>query len=406
MYIWPTNTRLVQLGLEKGRIVKKRALTILCAACLASGMAGSLHASGLVQTNPARKAPAYINSPGDFNEYPWFSYDGKLMFWTREKPAGSPQVIYVAYIKNWNQIANTGPGLTLPRLKTGPEDKFDDIQFWIEGDPLFEPGAEVRAYSLCTKPANRAPRSEVNQWVYTFTLYFSVRKPLNSAAFGRLYRSVDIEVAVNKSTFRADILTSLDAASFSQVVPPTSNTYNETEPFFSRDSRYFFWGSNEWRLGDVAEYIGPRSQCTQANQAQVEYPNLPRTGPGDYFAWRDQFNGPDGTRSTNYHTLVTMHTGRTALIFDQCQGQKRPSARDGWCQANNGRLSTTGFTANNDPTNIDDSGWGVNAIHGSPARRATHPAISGGQLGDGRWLLFYMRDRNIHYTKIEIVPDG
>lgn len=138
----------------------------------------------------------------------------------------------------------------------------------------------------------------------------------------------------------------------------------------------------------------------------MDYPNLPSSGSGDYFAWRDQYDGNLDTSRTNYHTLATMHTGRTALIFEECHGKVNGSARDNWCNANNERLSTTGFTANNSPTNIDDSGWGANAIHGSPARRASHPAISGSQLGDGSFLLFFMRDKAIHYTKVEIVPDN
>lgn len=386
--------------------MKRIASTTLITVCLAATLTAPLMASGLKQRNPARRASDYINSPGDFNEYPWFSYDGRLMFWTREDPPGSPQELYVAYIKNWDQIANIGPGLTMPRLKVGPDDEFHDIQDWIVGNPSFESASELRALSVCTKPQFRQRRNELNQWVYTFSLYFSVRRPASSANFGTLWRAQDIEVAVNKSTFRADILTTLSASSFTEVVPPPGNTFNETEPFFSRDGRFLFWGSNKWKAGDVAEYIGPRSACTQAMQTPVAFPTLPSSGPGDYFAWRDQYDGTFDTKTTNYHTLATMHTGRTALIFDQCSGKRRNSARDAWCAANNGRLSTTGFTANNDPSNIDDSGWGVNAIHGLPARRATHPAVSGPQLADGSFLLFYMRDRKIYYTKVEIVPDN
>ena len=390
--------------------MKKLVPTILCAAFLAAGLAGPLSASGLKQRNPARKAPTdTINHPGTYNEYPWFSYDGRLMFWTREDPRDSQQELYVAYIKNWNQIANKGPGATLPVLKVGPDDEFDDINLWINGNPAFEMGSELRALAVCTKRLHRQRRDESDQWVYPFSLYFSVRRPDDEAAPGQIFRTIDIEVAVNKSTFQADILTEFDtsssSSSFFPVVPPAGSTHNETEPFFSRDSRYFFWGSNKWTQGGVAEYIGPKRQCTQAMQTPVAYSTLPSTGPGDYFAWKDQYAGAGGTSRTNYHTLATKTSGQTALIFEECHGKTKGGGRDGWCQANNERLSTTGFDAGKTPTNIDDSGWDANAIHGdNPVRRASHPAISGPQLSDGSFLLFFMRDKAIFFTKVEIVP--
>lgn len=90
----------------------------LATAVILVTLAAPIQASGLRQTHPARLAPSTINSAGDFNEYPWFTYDGKLMFWTREDPPGSAQKLWAVYIKNRGQIITTpeGNNINLPGL--------------------------------------------------------------------------------------------------------------------------------------------------------------------------------------------------------------------------------------------------------------------------------------------------
>lgn len=369
---------------------------------------GLVHANGLRQSHPALLAGSIINnSPSDFNEYPWFSHDGKLMLWTRQEGGdGHPQELYITYVKNQQEIAGTLEGTALPPLDLAPSAEFEDIVEYVEDN--FPAGMELRAYALCTEEGYEQPQTigvgANARWRYRFWVYFSVGFPIQGSGSSRLYRAHRAWVTVNKTTYA---IASGVAEGFSEVVAGT--TANETEPFFSRNSEYFFWASNAWGgIGNVAHYIGPETlRCSQAMQTPKEYDTLPASGT-PRFSWRDQYidNGTYAsqrvkTSRTNYHTLVEKSSGRTALIFEECQGQvpcaqAGAGSRDCWCDDNNEFLSTTGFLANGQPSNIvDHPGGPINV------GRATHPAISGGQNADGSWLLFYMRGKKIWYTKVK-----
>lgn len=378
------------------------------------GLAAPGQASGLRQTHPARLAPTVINTyaQGHFNEYPWFTYDGKLMFWTRQASATAPQKLWAVYIKNRDEVAQApaGPNKTLPDLELGPAIGVSAINNWVRDQFVEGPGEgeiELRALAVCHEAGEELPLNQAakNRWRYLFDLYFSARAQGEEEP-GTLWRAHNLIADVDKTTFAIAIVAS--GLTFTEVVPQTTHPVdpsiiaNETEPAFSRDSRYFFWASNAWGgTGNMAHYIGPTTQCAQLMQAPKPYSTLPTAGPGSYFPWKDQYNQ---TSRTNYHTLIAMNTGRSALIFEECHGQTPGSARDNWCQANNELLSTTGFTANGQPSNIVDSGWwpaGQN-IHRGNGTRASHPAVSGGQnTADGSWIFFYMQGKKIYYTKLK-----
>ena len=386
---------------------------VLLTTFLMATLAEAAEVSGLRQTHPAKLAPSRINNGGgDFNEYPWFSYDGKLMFWTREDPAGSAQKLFLIYLQNRDQVAATpeGTGIHLPDLVVGRYTKLDAVNDWVRDTFVEDPGdpeVELRALAICHEPGEELPLDQPaqNRLRYRFSLYFSARAPGNPDP-GTLWRAHNLIADVNKSNF--DITIRSNGLTFDEVVPQTNHPVNpaiianETEPAFSRDSRFFFWASNAWGgSGNEAEYIGPTTQCQQLMQNPKPYSTLPTSGPGSYFKWKDQYAE---TSRTNYHTLIEMHTGRTALIFEECHAKNGGTARDDFCKANSDAFSTTGFTANGRPCNIVDSGWWFSGrnIHRGRNLRATHPAVSGGQyLGDGSWLFFYMQERKIYYTKLK-----
>lgn len=393
-------------------MIHRSTAAALSASFLLVALAVPCQGSGLRQTHPAKQAPSPINTAGDFNEYPWFTYDGKLMFWTREDPPGSAQRLWAVYIKNRGQIINKpeGFGTNLPALDLGPPMPLYQISNWVRDhfvEGQGEPEIELRALAICHKANQEQPfyQPAYNRYRYRFSLFFSARAP-GSGDPGTLWRAHDLIADVDASTFA--ITLDLGNVTWQEVVPQTTHPVdpsiiaNETEPAFSRDSRYFFWASNAWGgAGNAARYIGPHDQCGQLMQAPKPYSTLPASGSGSsYFPWKDQYAE---TSRTNYHTLIEMHTGRTALIFEECHGQT-PGARDTWCQNNNDLLSTTGFIANGQPSNIVDTGWwpsGKN-IHRGTGTRASHPAVSGGQnTADGSWLFFYMQGKRIYYTKLK-----
>ena len=399
--------------------------SVLCTLFLLASLADVAQASGLRQTHPAKKAPPRINTGNqDFNEYPWFTYDGKLMFWTREKPAGSPQKLWAIYIRNRDQIAATteavGPGQPnseLPDLDVGVYAPVVPINTWVEQNleqGSGQPPIELRSYAICHEPGDEMPANQNahNRWRYKLTIYFSARKPQMGAPAGKLYRANYLFAYVDKTT--QDVTFNGNFMNVTEVVPTTFNpwtgeTINETEPFFSRDSRYFFWAGSYGfgGMGLESHFMGSYDGCSQINQAPKPYQMLPTASGGPRFYWKDQYAGIADTAYTNYHTLAEMTNGRTALIFEECRG-KRAGARETWCTTapNNNTLSTTGFTAGGAPSNIDDQGWWPNnrRIHLGRGTRATHPAISGGQNSDGSWLLFYMQGKDIFYTKIKHKP--
>ena len=402
----------------------KRFMSIaLCTALLGPILASpSQAASRLRQTHPAKWVPNKINKANTYNEYPWFSHDGRLFFWTREEPIGSAQKLFVIYIQNFDEVWNApaeGPGVTLPPLDIGTYTEVDAVNDWVRDhfqEALGQGEIELRSYAICHEPGEEVPLNQPaqNRWRYRFSIYLAARTPQMSAPVGELWRFHNLIADVDKTTFDITIRTA--GSSQSPVVAPVFNPWipteqiNETEPYFSRDSRYFFWAGSYGfgGMGLESHYIGPYDGCSQLMQPPKPFQTLPTAAGGPRFYWKDQYAEPADTAYTNYHAMAEMGTGRTALIFTQCRA-KLLGARQSWCidPINDNLLSTTGFTANGVPSNIfvdeTNRNWtNRNLDINKPGRRVSHPAVAGPMNpADGTWLLFYMQGRRLRYAKVK-----
>ena len=377
------------------------ALLVLTSAFLPSpGRAG-----GLAQINPARQAPFIVNDPGtvgsmDHNEYPWFSRDGKLFFWTRqENPTPGTQWLWVSYFKNRNAVANAPAGTVLPALSLSTPVEMHDLNHHFLDH---HPGEEIKALAFCQETNPPQPEDLGNRKRYRFTLYLAVGPPTERK---QLYRAHRIVVVVRKSDQEitsVQVLGGISEAVPQTIRPTTGGIANETEPYMTENGKYLFWASNAWGgTGRVSHFIGPLSACTQLQQTPRPFNDL----PVGRFAWKDQYTtGPlhQRTSRTNYHSLISRQDAKTALIFEQCRGQTgcvpgQAGNRQCECETQDDSLSTTGFDAGGRPTPIANFPVSpLNPVGG----RASHPAVSGNQNPDGSWLLFYMRGKKIWYTKI------
>lgn len=379
----------------------------------------------LTQVNPAYKAGSMINDPYAANEYPWFSNDGRLFFWTKQLP-GEGQELYVSYLKNWGAIKSTAHGQALPALSVAYPRRHDKLanclagidwnQPWCDLSPLEAPNAKLTFKSLAycqktTQPVNNE---------YRFTLFFSA-KDLNTTGAAHMYRADDVWVKIDGNS---EIVGMGIDGNIRPAIPQTTtgggSIANETEPMLTRDGKYLFWTSNAFTAkGTYAKYIYRDLPCTQLNQTPTLYSSL----PASQFKWRDQYISTPSTTAqktakTNYHTVLEQPGfTESALIFEQCAGQvdcddnnPDPGNRDCQCKPQNNKLSTSGFAANGKPYIIcngtitgTESGGQLNPTN----QRTTHPAIAGPK-GNHGWVLFYMRQKNIWYTKIDLVdnPSG
>ncbi len=386
-------------------------LTALCLGLIPS-LARPVDAAGLRQVNPVKLAPTTINNqPSNFdNEYPMFSKDGKLMLWTRQDNSTTGdrlQWVWVVYIRNWQEISDFNTTATLPDLVLGTPANLSVVNSWVIQN---HPGSEVKALALCEEPSPVQPEDKGTHWRYRFTLYLAIGPPEESR---EMYRAHRIIVNVNKAD--GAILNHTMSAGFDPAIPfathpLTGGQANETEPMMTRDGQYLFWASNAWGgQNRMAHAIGPVSACTQLQQTPVPYSDL----AASRFAWKDQYAGtPTYTKTsrTNYHAVVERRDGTVALIFEECQGQihcdlAQPGNRDCECELNQNQwFSTTGFAAGGQPTLIANHSSGplnASTSQGVPIR-VTHPAISGPQHAtNNSWILFFMRDRRIYYTKLK-----
>ncbi len=380
-----------------------------------------LRASGLRQRNPVKKAPTIINNqppPAFENEYPMFSTDGRLFLWTRQQnPSSGTQWLWVSFLKNRDYVAATPAGSAMRALEFGPPEELHVVNHEFCGHkPECKAGNpsdnEIKALMLCEEGV-QPTRPAADQLRYRFTLYLAVGPVDQQREMWRAHRVV---VKVREST--GEVLNNLHTSmsgGFDEVIPyatrPAGGQANETEPAMTRDGKYLFWASNAWGFpGTMAEYIGPESSCTQLMQSPAAYSTL----PSNRFAWKDQYTTGSTNRltsRTNYHQILEKlhptNQGATALIFEECQGQTEcvvPQDRDCECEAQDEWLSTTGFTAGGAPTLIENLSGTSAVLHKTMSSgkrvRVTHPAISGPQTADGRWLLFYMRGKSIWYTMI------
>ncbi len=409
------------------------ALGVVLLCCLA---ASPLLADGLIQVNPTRQAPSVINDRGpspntgtnmDHNEYPAFTRDGKLFFWTRqENPNPGTQWLWVSYFKNRDSFDSSSEGSTLPTLQmsTPWEIHLVNHQFLTVGNdppplsPAVPMNAEIKAVAVCEENDPNYVFEYSDRWRYRVTLYLAVGQPEGTKAMWRQHRLV---ITVNKASQEiTSIATAPATLTPTQVIPqanqPNGQVANETEPMVTPDGKYLFWASNKWTgQGNMAEYLYNATACSQTTQTPTSYSNLPQSK----FAWKDQYSDSSKqtkelTSRTNYHAVLEeASTGRIAFIFEECQGQIQcaldPASpnRDCDCDAENDRFSTTGFEIGAEPTPIANRAGlsGTSLLWQSP-RRSTHPAFSGPQNPDGSWLLFFMRGKMIWYTKIKIDPNS
>ncbi|MEM9554261.1 MAG: hypothetical protein AAGC60_08380 [Acidobacteriota bacterium] len=416
--------------------MSRQAILALCLAALALlGTSMPADADTFVQRNPARVAPANINDIGpppntgasmDHNEYPAFSLDGKLFFWTRqENPTPGTQWLWVSYFKNRDAFDSTPPGATLPALQMSTPWEIHLVNHQFQTDPVTGAppplypavplNADIRAVAVCDESDPNYVFDYPNRWRYRVTLYLSVGDV--TVPLSEMWRQHRLVINVDKATGE---ITSIETAPTTltpiEVIPEATahggGRAQEIEPMVTRDGKYLFWASNKWGgTGRVAEYIFSSTACGMINQTPQPYTSLP---VGE-FGWEDQYSGPQPikqrTSRTNYHAMVELLNGRKAFIFEECQGQVQcgvdptPPSRDCDCDADNEQLSTTGFFAGGGPTVIANrAGLSGNQLLWVPGGRTTHPVISGPRNPDGSWLLFFMRGKKIWYTKIDYVP--
>jgi len=359
----------------------------------------------LRQRNSAKEAPTAINTTSTtvWDAYPWFSRDGKLLFWTRE--ANGKARVWVTYFKNRGTVINKSAGATLPDLSISAIKILPGS--WNDPQDVDE---TIKAYAYCHQALNdNTPDS--NHQEYVFTLFYSTG-PIGTRV---MYRISNLVVRVNKSTLEIDYLA---APSSPQIMGSGVNVSgkNATEPMLTRDGKFFFWASNAGSFSPMARYIEVSQECTQLNQSATQYSSL----PSNRFKWVDQYtvgNAYDLTRSSNYHTVLekgSIANSETALIFERCneRDQQRCDENEDsrYCDCVStdddavplaqryGVLMSTGFGAGSEPAPI--KGCYNPSLNQDYPGRDTHPAISGPPTTGGTWLLFFMRNKKIWYTNI------
>lgn len=384
-----------------------RALGFVLAAVSALG---SAPAEALQQVNPVQQAGPVINyEPSQYaHEYPWFSNDGKLMLWTRQKKSmdcvegdeftettKGCQRVYVTFIKNRDAVAGAADGVSLPALDVAVPQPLTPVNAWA--DDQTGP-TTIKAIAVCEE--GDQPADLDNRWRYRFSLFMAVGPPCEDegpCADKRLWRAHRVFVVVKKSTQE---ITRIDIAEdFAPVTGSDVAGKNETEPMLTRDGAYLFWASNAFN-GTVAKFMGPVSSCSQLDQNAKTYDQL----PDSRFAWKAQYlaGSPSTSLSrTNYHTVLERPNGTTALIYERCHGQEKcieedPSSIDCDCGYQDNQLSTSGFSAGSGPSLIGN--WSSGPLNGGA--RVTHPAISGPRTNNA-YLLFFMRGKKIWYTRIK-----
>lgn len=389
------------------------------------------HASDLRQVAKVRAAPSEINNDPStsryHNEYPWFTKDGKLMLWTRQDNAGEgTQWLWVAYIKNYDFVANGPEGGGMRALDIGTPMELAPVNELWHGLP--DDTTEIKAYATCEQDnANTVngewPEDHGTYWKYKFTLYVAIR---DSGPANKMWRVPTVVVTVWKST--GAIRSVAQAGTHKEVIPPVNHPVamppvqaNETEPMMSRDGQILFWASNAWGgKGNQAHMLGPMTACTQGTTPAKDSPQPYDMLPGNHYAWKDQYTAPANymaTSRTNYHTVITRETGRSALIFEECHAQDGcnlddiANSRECQCQEDPNWFSTTGFDGGGKPTRIanlndatpvyDPTLLASMKPSGVSPWRVTHPAVAGPQHPTKKtWLFFFMRSRQIYYTML------
>lgn len=366
----------------------------------------------LRQLNPARVAKYPVNTPATqiWDAYPWFSQDGKLFFWTREQN-GVAHVL-VSYLKNRPHLFNEAAGDPLPELQVSTPKRLPGA--WNNGTALSQ---TVKAISYCHQTLqDNFP--VFGQKQYTFTMFYAT----GVATQRKLYRIRNLVVRLNKSTKE---IIHMAAPNAPELMGPAVNVSqrNQTEPMMTRDGKFLFWASNAPSFSPMARHIEVGQACTQLNQNPTPYSSL----PSHRFAWVDQYTNGfniDRTRTTNYHTVLergAIGNSKTALIFERCNAlvtnttcASNPDSRYCDCVSADdqsvpysnrfGVLMSTGFEVGEQPAPI--KGCYNPALNQQIGGRDTHPAISGPQSQDGRWLMFFMRGKRVWYTIIGECPPG
>lgn len=359
----------------------------------------------LIQRNPAKEAPTAINttSTSVWDAYPWFSRDGRLLFWTREYNGMAR--VWVAYFKNRGTVINTSVGNTLPALSISDTHLLPGS--WNDPSAADE---TIKAIAYCRQALND-DTPDANHQEYVFTMFYAT----GPAGQRVMYRIPNLLIRVHKPTQE---IVHLAAPSAPQIMGSGVNVSgkNSTEPMMTRDGKFFFWASNAGTFSPLARYIEVSQACTQLNQSATQYSSL----PSNRFKWVDQYTTGathDRTRSTNYHTVLekgSIANSETALIFERCNELDRercaddPNSRYCDCVSTDsdavplakryGVLMSTGFDASSEPAPI--KGCYSPSLNQDYPGRDTHPAISGPPTPGGTWLLFFMRGKKVWYTNI------
>lgn len=370
----------------------------------------------LRQMNPVTEAPMYINTtdPDIWDAYPWFSRDGRLLFWTREEDGVAH--VWVTYFKNRGVVINKAAGAALPDLQISTPWQLPGS--WNSGTQASQ---TVKAFAYCRQALNDDTPSAGFQ-EYIFTLFYSS----GSQGARKMYRIPNLKVRVDKNQQK---IVYTDDPSSPQLMGSGVNvgSYNATEPMLTRDGKYLFWASNAPGFSPMARYIEVSQECTQLNESATQYSQL----PSNRFAWVDQYDTGatwDRTRSSNYHTVLekgSIANSQTALIFERCNQRARSDCNGEPCDCNQdpdsrycdcvsvdddsvplnkryGILMSTGFQAGEEPAPI--LACTSAPLNDDYPGRDTHPAISGPPTPGGTWLLFFMRNKKIWYTNIAECP--
>lgn len=390
------------------------------------------HASDLRQVAKVRAAPSEVNNGSTsrwHNEYPWFTRDGKLMLWTRQDNAGAgTQWLWVAYIKNYDFVANGPEGVGMRELDIGTPMELHPVNHLWDDAVALDDATEIKALATCEQlnantVNNEWPEDHGSYLKYKFTLFVSIR---DSGPANEMWRVPTVVVTVWKSTGAIRNVTT--AGEKHEVIPFTYHPVavppvqaNETEPMMNRDGTILFWASNAWGgQGRVAHKLGPMAACMQGTNTTNNTPTPYDTLPSNHYQWKDQYTAtPDytATSRTNYHAVIERENGRSALIFEECKGKEHcdlgePGNRDCECNNHNNWFSTTGFDAVGVPTRIanlnnaapvyDPTLLASMKPNGFEPWRVTHPAVAGPQHPTKKtWLFFFMRSRKIYYTMLK-----
>ena len=363
----------------------------------------------LRQRNPVKEAPATINTtdPEVWDAYPWFSRDGRLLFWTREYEGVAH--VWVTYFKNRGTVINTAANQTLPNLSISTPWLLPGA--WNSGTLTSQ---TIKAYAYCHQALNdNTPSSGFQE--YIFTLFYSS----GDQGARKMYRIPNLKIRIDKTQ---QTIVYTEAPSAPQLMGSGVNVsgYNATEPMLTRDGKFLFWASNAPGFSPMARYIEVSQECTQLNQPATQYSQL----PSNRFPWVDQYTVGadwDRTRSSNYHTVLekgSIANSQTALIFERCNELQRRYCADDphsrYCDCVSvddpnvllnqryGVLMSTGFEAGEQPAPI--LGCTSAPLNQDYPGRDTHPAISGPPTPGGTWLLFFMRGKKVWYTNIAECP--